>query len=181
MTTILAVDRDDTVDVNPPADREAVPLAWLRAFDDGDAVEVWAIGNQRLRYEAGVPGVPELLAELGVSRVRSRILAGMMRIEWHLHGYPGLRTMFAATAPRVDSGMMPTRDERLRLLTDLRDGAAAYVVVDDVDRSHVDGWTHYYPWEFVEAVRDGTVVFDVDVGADGWSGDIRRFRRPTQR
>ncbi|MFC7195812.1 hypothetical protein ACFQL4_16225 [Halosimplex aquaticum] len=100
MTTILAVDRDETVDVNPPAEREAVPLAWLKALDDGDAVEVWAIGNQRLRHEASVPGVPELLAELGVSRVRPRVLAAMMRIEWHLHDAPGLRAMFAATAPR---------------------------------------------------------------------------------
>ncbi|WP_164471663.1 adaptin protein [Halosimplex salinum] len=160
MTTILAFDRDDTVDVNPPADREAVPLAWLRAFDDQDAVEVWAIGNQRLRYEAGVPGVPELLAELGDSRVRSRLLAGMMLVEWRLHGYPGLRSMFAAAAPYVDSGMLPTREERLRLLADLRENTTEYVVVDDIDRSHVDGWTHYYPWEFVEAIRAGTLDLD---------------------
>ncbi|MFC7195811.1 hypothetical protein ACFQL4_16220 [Halosimplex aquaticum] len=63
--------------------------------------------------------------------------------------------------------MMPPRDERLRLLADLRDGATDHVVVDDVDRSHVDGWTHYYPWEFVDAVRDGTVAFDADVCLDG--------------
>ncbi|WP_436923637.1 adaptin protein [Halosimplex amylolyticum] len=160
MTTILAFDRDDTVDVNPPADREAVPLAWLRAFDDREGVEVWAIGNQRLRYEADVPGVPELLAELGAGRVRSRLLAGMMRVEWHLHRYPGLRAMFAATAPRVDSATMPPRDERLRLLAALRDGATVRVVVDDVDRSHVDGWIHYYPWDFVDAVRDGSLGLD---------------------
>jgi hypothetical protein len=159
MTTVLAFDRDETVDVNPPPDREAVPLAWLRSFDERAAVEVWAIGNQRLRHEASVPGVPELLSGVGAGRLRPRLLAGALWIEWHLHDYPVLRTLFAAAAPHVDAGAMPTRERRLRLIADLYDDASAYVVVDDVDRSHVDGWDHYYPWEFVRAVRDGEFAF----------------------
>lgn len=158
MTTVFAFDRDHTVDVNPHPERDAVPLSWIRTISSRDEVSVWAIGNQRLRHEAQIPGVPELMRELDRGRLLPGILSGMLWVEWYLHRVPVLQTLFATSAPHVDSHMMPTRTERLELLNQLFDDATEYVVVDDVDLSAVEGWTHYYPWNFVSAVEEG--VFD---------------------
>lgn len=57
---------------------------------------------------------------------------------------------------------LPMRRERVLMLGDLFPDANSYVVVDDVDLSHLDGWDHYYPWDFVEAVRAGDIGIDVD-------------------
>lgn len=172
MTTVYAFDRDRTVDVNPHPDRAAVPLAWVEALRDRAGVDVWAIGNQRLRYEAAVPGVPELLAETGTGTVTARVLTGMLWLEWHLHRYPILEAFFTASAPHVDESMMPARAERLSLLAELYGPGADLIVVDDADLADVDGWTHYYPWEFVTAVDEGTLDLglDFDPGRDPDSG-----------
>lgn len=52
------------------------------------------------------------------------------------------------------------RRERVFLLSEVFPDADRYIVVDDIDLSHFDGWEHYFPWTFVEAVRAG----DLDVG-----------------
>lgn len=162
MTTVCAFDRDLTVDVNPHPDRDVVPLPWITALDDRDDVDVWAIGNQRLRHEAGIPGVPELERELGTGYPRFAFLAGILWFEWHLHRYPGLRTFFERMAPRVAATSMPPRVDRLRKLERLYRPEATFVVVDDVDLSDVDGWTHYYPWDFVERVETGALDLGIE-------------------
>lgn len=54
----------------------------------------------------------------------------------------------------------PMRRERVLMLSDLFPDADEYIVVDDVDLSHLDGWNHYFPWDFVEVVEERRI----DVG-----------------
>ena len=49
----------------------------------------------------------------------------------------------------------PDRDERLHILAELFPDATEYIVVDDLDLSHVDGWTHYHAWDFLDAIDNG--------------------------
>ena len=58
---LFAFDRDFTVDC--AEDPGPVPLDWIKRLDQNH--EVWAIGNQRLKEEAGIPGVEELKSLLG--------------------------------------------------------------------------------------------------------------------
>lgn len=166
MTTVYAFDRDLTVDVNPHPERDAVPLGWVRSLADCDEVDVWAIGNQRLRYEADIPGLPELMRERGASYLHVQFLTGLLWFEWHLHRYPGLQTMFALLAPHVARTTMPPRVKRLRQVEDLYQSETTRIVVDDTDLSAVDGWTHYYPWDFVEAVSNGSLDIDVELATE---------------
>jgi len=140
---VACFDRDWTVSVNPPPDRTAVPLSWVKAYAHGhDAVDVWATGNQRLCAEAAVPGVEtarELRAELGLPAVDPR------------------PSDPAGVAP-VNRGL-PTRRDRLRMVADIYEAGPTepiLLVVDDVDLSDVDGWTHYTAWAFVPAAREGS-------------------------
>lgn len=128
---VFAFDRDRTVDVNPPRDRRAVPLAWVRHLAHETDHEVWAIGNQRLADEADIPGVAEALER-----------------------HPD-RTVDDGPAARVP------REERVRLVGELFPDADGYVVVDDVNLSHLDGWTHYFPWDFAAAVERGDADIDL--------------------
>jgi phosphatidylethanolamine-binding protein (PEBP) family uncharacterized protein len=34
------------------------------------------------------------------------------------------------------------------------------IIVDDIDLSDVDGWNHYYAWDFVSAVERGDIPID---------------------
>lgn len=135
---ILAFDRDETVDVNPPADRKAVPLSWIKHWDTETDHEVWAIGNQKLKSEAEIPGV------------REAVLA--LENEWYRE--------FAETDDDDSVDGWPRRARRVEMLTELFPDASKYIVVDDKDLSYIDGWSHYFPWEFVETVRDGELTLD---------------------
>ena len=131
---VLAFDRDWTVDVNPHPNRDAVPLEWVRYWAHERPHEVWAIGNQDLVAEAQIPGVEDLI------RRRDGDLS--------------------ALGEQDDAGYYewwPARAERLHILADLFPDADSYVVVDDLDLGHVDGWDHYHSWEFVPAVRRGEI------------------------
>lgn len=138
---VLCFDRDYTVDVNPHPERRAVPLAWVKYWaHDSDFIDVWATGNQHLRYEAAIPGVSR------AKETRDK----------HL-GYGDGET---------DEGYHPSRRETLRLVADvyhpIRD-SVEFIVVDDVNLGDMqsEGWTHYFPWEFVEAVQTGTAPVEV--------------------
>ena len=129
-------DRDYTVDTSPSPRRmgECIPLEWVRALAHETDHAVIATGNQQLCAEADIPG-DELL--------RRRYAA-----------LPPAKRRDVPTPPEGP----PTRRHRLRLVEALVD-AEAFVVVDDADLRDVenDRWTHYYPWEFVDAVRAGEI------------------------
>ena len=42
--------------------------------------------------------------------------------------------------------------------------ATEHVVVDDIDLRYVDGWSHYYAWDLVPAVKDGEIAIDPPPG-----------------
>lgn len=133
---VLAFDRDWTVDLNPHPRREAVPLRWVRYWAHETAHEVWAIGNQDLVEEADIPGTVE----------------SIRRRDGHID----------ALGPTDESGdydWWPDRETRLHILAELFPDAAEYVVIDDLDLSHVDGWIHYHAWDFLEAIEAG----DLDI------------------
>lgn len=154
MTTVMAFDRDHTIDVNPHPEKDAVPLEWLVELNRREEVEAWAIGNQRLTHEAGVPGVAELQKRLGESPLEASLLGLLTWIDGLLPPALVDGVVVRPIADRIASVSMPTRRERLRLLERLFPDADAYVVVDDVDLSDVDGWEHHFPWEFVREFRN---------------------------
>jgi hypothetical protein len=136
--TVFAFDRDWTVDVNPHPHREAVPLEWVRHLAHETDHPVYAIGNQTLAEEAAIPGVVDIVG----------------RHTDHWDEWLGRKQ------PDGRYERFPTRRERLGLLTDLHPGENQFIVVDDIDLSDVNGWEHYFAWDFVEAVRNG----DIDPG-----------------
>lgn len=134
---VLAFDRDWTVDVNPHPNRETVPLEWVRYWAHETAHQVWAIGNQDLVDEADIPGTVESIRRRDDNISVLGELDANGRYEW-----------------------WPERDERLHILAELFPAAEGYIVVDDLDLSHVDGWEHYYAWDFVKAVRQHTAALE---------------------
>jgi hypothetical protein len=153
---VLAFDRDWTVDVNPHPHHEAVPLEWVRYWAHDTPHEVWAIGNQDLVDEANIPGT--------VESIRRR---------------DGDLEALGETGPDGYYEWWPDRDERLRILADLFPDAAGYVVVDDLDLSHVDGWDHYHAWDFADAVRQGDLPLttpSTDTAPDGGFDDPDEVR-----
>ncbi len=154
---VLAFDRDWTIDVNPHPNREAVPLEWVRYWAHETEHEVWAVGNQDLVEEADIPGTVESV------RRRDGDLDAL-----------GDRDEFG------NYEWWPEREERLRIFAELFPDAEGYVVVDDLDLSHVDGWEHYHAWDFVEHVRQGELGLSVpsstNLSPDGGfeSGDAVR-------
>ncbi|AFZ73805.1 HEAT repeat domain-containing protein [Natronobacterium gregoryi] len=140
---VLAFDRDWTVDVNPHPSREAVPIEWVRYWAYETEHEVWAIGNQDLVDEADIPGTVESIRRRDgdIDALGDRNEFG--NYEW-----------------------WPEREARLRILAELFPDADEYVVVDDLDLSHVDGWDHYHAWDFVELVRDGKIELSIPSSDD---------------
>jgi hypothetical protein len=127
---VLAFDRDETVSVNPPRDKDAVPLEWVQVLRRESNCSVYATGYQKLKDEAGIPGIQELVDEHPTAEV----------------------TPIDGDAQA--NGYHPTRRERLEILAELYPDAEL-VVVDDVDLTDVGGWTHYFPWDFAAAIRSG--------------------------
>jgi hypothetical protein len=133
---VFAFDRDWTVDVNPPPNRQAVPISWVRHLAHQTEHEVFAIGNQTLAEEASIPGVVDIVGR-----------------------HDGVDWMEAFGDKRPDGRYerFPERRERLRMLTEIFPDATARIVVDDLDLSDVDDWTHYHAWDFVPAVESGNL------------------------
>ena len=134
----LAFDRDWTVDVNPHPQRDAVPLSWVRYWAHEIGHEGWAIGNQDLVDEAAIPGT------VGSIRRRDGHIDALG--EQNEYGY---------------YEWWPDSKERLRILRELFPDAEGHLVVDDLDLGHVDGWDHYYAWDFVEHVQHGDLALSV--------------------
>ncbi|WP_049894127.1 hypothetical protein [Salinarchaeum sp. Harcht-Bsk1] len=139
--TVFAFDRDWTVDVNAHPSKDSVPLEWVRLLADDPDHSVYAIGNRMLEEEAGIPGVVDVV---------------------HRHPDDSERWLGEPTG-NGHPEKLPTRKERLSLIADLHPAAEKLVVVDDLDLSYVEGWTHYYPWDFVRAVNAGNCQSDLPV------------------
>jgi hypothetical protein len=131
---VLAFDRDWTVDLNPNPNHDAVPLEWVEYWAHASDHEVWAIGNQDLVDEAEIPGIVEIVRRThgDIEKLGEQDQNGYY--EW-----------------------WPTRQHRLELLAELFPDATGYIVVDDLDLSHVDGWDHYTSWDFRELIEDGSL------------------------
>lgn len=131
---VLAFDRDWTVDLNPHPNRDAVPLEWVTCWAHDTTHEVWAIGNQDLVDEAEIPGIVELVRRSygDIEKLGAQDEDGYY--EW-----------------------WPTRERRLELLAELFPDATGYIVVDDIDLSHVEGWDHHTGWDFRELVENGSL------------------------
>lgn len=107
-------------------------MSLLLGFDEADA------GTCRLPVnEAGIPGTVECI------RRRDGDVSALG--EQGEFGYYEWR---------------PEREERLAILADLFPDADRYIVVDDLDLSHVNGWERYYAWNFVETVRGGEIPLE---------------------
>lgn len=132
---VFAFDRDHTVDVSPHPERPVVPHRWVTHLACETEHEVWAIGNQDLKAEADIPGIQELVRRLDN--------------EWY--------EKLGDQADEKWFEEWPTGEQRLRMIEELFPAADEYTVVDDADLSAVEGWSHYYAWDFVEAVLSGSV------------------------
>ncbi|MWV40568.1 adaptin protein [Natrialba sp. INN-245] len=151
-TTVICFDRDHTVSVNPHPDRDAVPLSWIKylAHEVPD-IDVWATGNQTLREEASIPGISEAITCWRYLTLPENPM------KFHSHVPVGAR--------------LPGRREGLHLIQavygQLATASETYqlIVVDDVDLSDLesDGWAHYFPEEFVDAVEADTAGLDLPV------------------
>lgn len=145
--TVVCFDRDHTVSVNPHPERRAVLLSWVKYLAHEDpTVDVWATGNQRLTEEARVPGISEAITCWQVLTVADDPMAYQSRLP---------------TDTRV-----PGRREGLELIRTVYERLAAsisrkprLVVVDDIDLTDLESWSHYFPWEFAERneTNDGPV------------------------
>lgn len=135
---VFAFDRDWTVDVNPHPDQESVPLEWVRHLAHKTRYPVYATGSRLLGEEADIPDVVDIV---------------------HRHPDDSERWLGEPTRGKTTE-KVPNRSERLSLLADLHPSADRFIVVDDLDLSYVPDWEHYYPEEFVDAVRAGTLPLD---------------------
>jgi hypothetical protein len=126
---ILAMDRDHTVDTAGGP----VPSVLLRqAAQHGH--EVWAIGNQALKDEAGIPGTDELWARL--NEVPALPPTGESAAE------------ILADPAKIARNVAAKR-ERLEALARLLPHETTRVVVDDLDVS-LPGWIYLTPEQFCE-------------------------------
>ncbi len=135
---VLAFDRDWTVDVNPHPNREAVPLDYVKHWNEKTEHEVWATGNQLLVEEANIPGTVETV----------RRLKGDLSLLGKKDEQTGLYEHW------------PERETRLKMLEELFPEADQYIVVDDLNLKHVENWDHYYAWDFMDALREGEIELE---------------------
>ncbi|WP_193365032.1 adaptin protein [Natrinema altunense] len=143
---VLCFDRDDTLSVNPHPDHRAVPIGWVQYWAHKTDIPVFASGNQHLRTEAEIPGISE------AERVWQELDSERYEYE----------------NSEFENFIKPRRRDGLRLIQDLYETAFPdedfrFVVVDDVDVSDLSDegpWTHYFPWDFVEAVESGDFALE---------------------
>lgn len=131
---LYAFDRDLTVETN----QGPVALSMITSLRDAGHL-VWAIGNQLLVEEAGIPGIKKL------SRKTYKM------------GLPvlGDAPKYIAKSERL----VLNKYYRCRMLKALFPSQEAYVVVDDIDLSALEseGWNYYSPQAFVDAWNCGDI------------------------
>ena len=129
---VFAFDRDMTVDSSP--DPGPVPLAWVKWLAKETPHEVWAIGNQALKAEAGIPGINELRERLDLPPKAAKRMEGVDHATREL----------SKRERNVNSKI-----KRLNYLSELFSNATRRIVTDDFDLSGAQGWEYYSPADFV--------------------------------
>jgi hypothetical protein len=124
---LFAFDRDLTVDSSP--DPGPVPLSLV--IELARYHEVWAIGNQALVEEAGIPGLAVLRQQLNMTPKQFSVVkrrdAELTKIERNIK----------------------SKINRLNLLTQLFPFMKTCICIDDYDIS-TPGWIYYTPHQFME-------------------------------
>jgi hypothetical protein len=139
---VLCFDRDDTVSVNGHPEKRTVPIGWVQWYAHKTDISVWATGNQHLKSEAEIPGLAE------AESLWEEYITG---------------EEYEYENSEFENHIKPRRLDGLRLIQDVYqetfpDGDFRFVVIDDADVSDLEQegpWTHYLPWKFVEAVKNG--------------------------
>ncbi|WP_244265043.1 hypothetical protein [Halorhabdus tiamatea] len=118
--------------MNPPTDddKDGVPIEWVGHLAHHTDHIVYATGNQTLKDEAKIPGIGEIVK-----------------------AYPGTDQ----DGEDVDLSSRPKRRERVDMLKAIYPDADRFVVVDDIDLSDMEGWDHFYPWDFVSTVESSEI------------------------
>ena len=155
--SVYAFDRDWTVDVRPHPERQTVPISWISQLKEREDTAVYAIGNQRLTYEIDIPGAADLFSQQGLYPIRRKILRLLVPADYYLSRFAMLKSPLRLSGGLGHPLFMRDRRERLQILSQLYPNVDQRVVVDDVNLSDVDGWVHYYPWDFIDAVENGTI------------------------
>ncbi len=127
---VFAFDRDLTVDVN----EGPVSLAWIKWLVDKTEHEVWAIGNQLLKGEAGIPGLDEMKMRLAIPKAPRDV-------------FKDKNNTLDKRARNINSKI-----KRLSFLSRLFPDAARKIVTDDFDLSQAEGWEYYSPADFVRII-----------------------------
>lgn len=141
MTILFAFDRDYTVE-NPSHMTGPIPLRHLIWLQRETPHEVWAVGNQKLCGEAGIPGIDEMAARMGIP---------IKKITKHFGNQFDRRTL--ASLPQAKRKAEKRRInveckfKRLRILAKLFPDQAHYLVTDDYPEVAEVG----EPWMFLES------------------------------
>ena len=157
---VFAFDRDRTIDVNPPpGKKDAVPIEWVQTLAQDTDHEVWAIGNQDLVDEAGIPGDNEArkrFIETFGSPQKHIQKREVRSLQYWVDKPPNAPDpdLIDALVQYEEDNERPTRHRRVRIIQSLFPEANDYIVVDNRYLGFLQSWTHYQPWEFVEYVED---------------------------
>jgi len=163
---VLCFDRDSTVSVNPHPDERAVPIGYIQWWAHVEEIPVFATGNQHLRVEAEIPGISE------AERAWEEYVTG---------------EEYQYSNSQFEDYIKPRRRDGLRLIQDLYeetfpDQKFRFIVVDDSDVSDLEDegpWTHYFPWDFVEAVESGEFALE-EPPSDAYRNDGVPFNSTDQ-
>lgn len=117
--TVFAFDRDKTVTSGLGAG--PIGLDLIKQISNETKHEIWAIGNQRLKDEANIPGITELIDYLEI------------------------------TSNERKAELRSSKRKRILALSDLYSEADRYIVVDDKNFDDLEDhdWLYYQPEEFV--------------------------------
>lgn len=136
---VFAFDRDNTV--SSSSDPGPVPLALVKALHRAGH-EVWAIGNQALVAEAGIPGLDALWKKVGKMPTTAA---------------PTGDTAAAIAADGAKKARnIASKRARLAGLSALFPAAVLRIAVDDFDIS-APGWVYLTPSQFV--LLDRAILF----------------------
>ncbi len=130
---VFGFDRDSTV--NSSEAPGPIPLDWVIWLARETPHEVWAIGNQKLKAEASIPGLDKLRERLGITKKK---------------GGAALKDKNNRLDRRAAN--VKGKHKRLRLLQQAFPEAKRYICVDDFGEvAHVGApWEYFTPQAFVD-------------------------------